>query len=104
MIVSFEEYSKKEKELENYKKSICKLIDRFIDIDPEIRKNHSIGKPYKGCFDFYVDNLRRGEFVIKYSYGNYGSDEIALWPSEYKKLKDFMLNPDLYLDSKKYNL
>lgn len=40
MEVSFIGYNQKKKELEDYKKSICKVIDKFIMTDDEFKKNH----------------------------------------------------------------
>lgn len=63
MVVSFEEYNKMEKEVSNYKKNLCEIIDEFVNFDSEFRKNHKI-KGYQHCFDFYKDSLRDEIFVI----------------------------------------
>ena len=59
MIVSFEEYKKKESELSEYKNTILKLIDEFIQSDEEFRKNHpNIVGDYKYAIDFYEDKFK----------------------------------------------
>lgn len=105
MIVSFEEYKKKEKELSEYKNTILKLIDEFIQSDDEFRKNYynRIGD-YRYATDFYEDKLRdRGHRIYYISrFGN--TDDFVLTHKEYQRLLKFMEDPDLYRNAKKYNL
>lgn len=103
MVVTFEEYNKKEKEAKEYKDKILKLIDDFIKIDEEFSENHIIRTPYKGAIDFYFDNLRGGRFCVTYSV-NWSTDILDFTGKEYKKLLEFMKNPDFYKNLKKYNL
>jgi mRNA-degrading endonuclease RelE of RelBE toxin-antitoxin system len=95
MLVTFEEYNKKEKEANDYKDKILKLIDAFIDSDKEFVEDHIIRLPYKGATDFYFDNLRHGGFVVTYAV-NWSTDTIEFTHKEYLRLLKFMENPDLY--------
>jgi hypothetical protein len=103
MIVTFDEYSKKEKETNDYKVKILKVIDDFINTDTEFLKNHLIREPYKGSTDFYFDDLRGGGFVVNFR-DNWSTDTVEFTGNEYKRLLEFMKNPELYKTSKKYNL
>lgn len=105
MIVSFDEYNKKEKELKDYKKSICEKINQFIEID---FIKTQIRQPFKGVYDFYFDKQKRGNFVIEYSYGeNYRADDLEFTNKEYLRLIDFMKDTEEYklkINTDKYNL
>lgn len=105
MIISFDKFEEKQKELESYKKSILKLIDEFITTDEDVKKIRSISKPYIGAFDFFVHP--KWGFTIEYNYGsNYdiNTDNINLTDVEYKRLREFMKDPELYKNTKKYNI
>lgn len=107
MIISFDKFEKKQKELKNYKKSILKLIDEFItNSDEDFQKKHNIiGRPYIGSFDFSIHP--KWGFNIKYNYGDhyiFRTDDIYLDGLEYKKLQEFMKDPELYKNTKKYNI
>jgi len=95
MIVNFEEYNKKEKELEEYKKSLCKLIDDYILYNKLIDN-----EAYKGCFDYFFD--QHGKFTIHYKEMFYYSQQFVI--DSYMDLKKFVEDPELYKNTKKYNL
>ena len=107
MIVTFDGFNEKQKEVENYKKSILKLIDEFVTTDEDFKKNHiNMGSPYKWAIDFYMDNQRRGDFVVDYRWGEpFGrTDQIYFSGLEHQRLKDFMKDPELYRSNKKFNI
>ena len=114
MIVSFDGFKKKEEEIKEYKKSICKVIDDFILNDKDFRDVHASYQleHYINSYDFYFLN---DIFVVRHIYetpiGNRwpnlnrnSSDNIEFLPNEYEDLKKFMKDPDFYKNTKKYNL
>ena len=107
MIVTFDGFKEKKKEVEEYKKSICKLIDEFITTDVEFKKNHKINGTYEYSYDFYDDNLRGGFFTVDYS-SDIGvlssSDQFVFSGLEYRRLKEFMKDPELYRNKNKFNI
>jgi hypothetical protein len=110
MIVSFQGYNKKKKELDNYKKSIYQVIDNFILNDENFMKDHHYTpiRDYKHSFDFYKD--QKDIFVVQYQYSKENNPtfirqhEVRLKPEEYERLKEFMKDPDLHININKYNL
>jgi len=121
MIISFDGFKKKEEELKEYKNSILKLIDQFIEYEMTVGgdfSNHAyynglpstITKYYKST-DFYKDGLKDRQFVLNFLYrNNYGSifnDEIEFTYKDHKNLLEFMKDPEAYKLNKKtknYNL
>ena len=121
MIVSFDGFKKKEEELKEYKNSILKLIDQFIEYEMTVGgdfSNHAyynglpstITKYYKAT-DFYKDGLRDRQFVLNFlfrnNYDSFSHDEIQLNKKEYLDLLEFMKDPETYDINKKtknYNL
>jgi hypothetical protein len=103
MIVSFREYSKIDKTLKNYKKSILKVIDEYINYNDEFRKKHDIiGYLYSSDFDY-----RNNSIVVTYRFELTNFEipyKIYFTIAEYNDLKKFMKDPDLYKNTKKYNL
>jgi hypothetical protein len=111
MIVTFDGFKEKQKEVDEYKKSILKLIDEFITTDEYFKKNHTtmgvsqLLSPYKYSTDFFIDNQRRGDFVVDYCWGTFSkTDQIHFSGLEYKRLQDFMKEPELYRNNRKYNI
>jgi len=109
MIVSFEEYEQKRKDVNIYHKKMCKVIDKFISSNDNFMKKHNIyakGYGYYGCTDFYIDSQKRNDFIVKYycTSGGMGTDEIYFSHKEYLELLDYMKNIELYDDAKKFNL
>lgn len=110
MIVSFSEFNKKEKELKEYKKSICKLIDQYINLNYNLNNKTKFFSERSGkTYDFYDEELRNLGFAIEFHYGNFYnlSDTIYLKNNEYNDLIKFMEDPEQYkleFKSKKYNL
>lgn len=105
MIITFQGYKDKLEEAEKYKREILKLIDQFVEIeDVELLYKSKPGDIFN-CYDFYIDSQRRGDFVIQYYFGQTpASRELHLTHDQYLKLQEFMKDPDLYKNSKKYNL
>lgn len=106
MIVTFDGFKEKQKEVEEYKKSILKLIDEFVTTDEDFKRNHTMGKPYKYAIDFYIDYQRRGDFVVNYRWGEpFGrTDQIYFSDLEHQRLKEFMKEPELYRNKNKFNI
>lgn len=109
MIVSFEEYEQKKKDVDEYNKKMRKTIDQFILSNKNFIENHKIKFDrygYYGCVDFYRDSQRQNDFVVKYydTSGGMGTDEVHFSHKEYLELLDFFKNLDAHIDSKKYNL
>lgn len=109
MIVSFEEYEQKKKDVNEYHKKMRKVIDQFILSNDNFRLKHKIGSGrygYYGCVDFYKDSQRRNDFVVKYynTSGGMGTDDVYFSHKEYLELLDFFKNIDIHIDSNKYNL
>lgn len=106
MIVTFDGFKEKQKEVEDYRKSILKLIDDFINTDKDIIKNHIIREPYKGSTDFFVNDQRGGRLQITYRWGEPFSktDDIYLDGLESRKLQEFMKDPELYKNQNKFNI
>lgn len=105
MIISFDKFEEKQKELESYKKSILKLIDEFITTDAEFNNSRSVDSRYRGSSDFFIDP--KWGFTVVYSYGDnyvYRTDHLNFNGLEYKRLQEFMKNPELYKNMKKYNI
>jgi len=110
MIVSFQGYNKKKKELGDYKKSVCQVIDDFILNDENFMKDHhnSPVRDYKHSFDFYED--QKDMFVVQYQYSEehnpafYRQHEVRLSYEECERLKEFMKDPGLHINTNKYNL
>jgi len=108
MEVSFLGYNQKKKELADYKKSVCKVIDQFILNDKDFIKNHinSPVKDYRVSFDFYKN--QRSYFVVQFNYGMedkyFRQYEVEFAPEEYVRLLEFMKDPDLHINTNKFNL
>lgn len=108
MIVSFEEYENKKKEVNEYKSRILKLVNKFILSNEEFLKNHKLsisgnGRIYSSSVDFYIDSQRSGNFVVKYynTLNGMGTDEVYFSHKEYLELIDFLKYED---SANKYNL
>lgn len=104
-MISFSEFKKKQDEVDKYKNSILKLIDEFILLhkDEFIELSKSMIS-YEKAYDFYNDNRRDNDFTINYYYGGYRTNDIILSHKLYKELQNYMKDPDLYRNTKKYNL
>ena len=106
MLTKFEEYKQEEKKLSDFKKSICKTIDDFINYDTDFQKNHDL-KGYKYSFEFYFDSRHDKTFVVQYykkgEYSGY-QQEVHFTFREYNNLLKFMEDPELYKNAKNYNL
>ena len=89
----------------NYKQKILSVIDDFIVYDNDFRESHEI-KDYKSSFDFYYEkNKKDWLIVVQYYYGEYKRHyQVTFTENEFDELKLFMENPDLYKNSKKYNM
>lgn len=94
------------KTFENFKDTKIKsgLIDYFILNDEIVKKNMEVlSYKYKYCYDFYENE---NGFVINY-YDDHGNRDNMFFSSnseEYKKLKRFIEDPELYKSTNKYNL
>jgi hypothetical protein len=111
MIVSFEEYNKKRRDIADYKKSILEMIDEFVKIHEGIKEKIKIrtgGGKYDSAFDFYNSQKGENNFIVHFSYlSSYGStiqNELRFTYKEYQDLLDFMRDPEIYRSAKKYNL
>ena len=105
MIKTFDDYIKTQDDANNYKKSVLKLIDYYILNDDEyVKKHENIVKTYERCFDFYFSN--DNYFVIKHFDRNEDVNMIffKINSVDYKNLLKFIDNPELYKDTKKFNL
>ena len=112
MIVNFEEYKNKQKELDEYKDSILKLIDEYVEFNNDFKERHNILN-YIRATDFYFSQKDDRRFKIQFLFGNdpdltagllqYNS-EVSIMHSEYKDLQQFMEDPELYKATKKYNV
>lgn len=105
MEVSFQKYNNKKKELTDYKNSICKVIDQFIMNDDQFKKNHNNTpvREYDKSFNFYEN--QREYFVVQFTYGKYFRyHEVEFDPDEFKRLLDFMKDPNLHINTNKFNL
>ena len=108
MEVSFQGYNKKKKELVDYKKSVCKVIDQFIKNDEQFIKDHynSPIRDFSNSFDFYknIDNI----FIVRFNYGGTRDYlkpyEVSFTPEEYNRLISFMKDPNLHININKFNL
>jgi len=105
MIVSFKEYNKKGRDLSHYKVKILSVIDDFIIYDNDFRERNTI-KDYKSSFDVYYKKMKNDWVnVVQYYYGEHKRQyEVTFTKDEFDKLKIFMENPELYKNSKNYNL
>jgi len=104
MEVSFQGYNKKKKELNDYKNSVCKVIDQFVMNDENFKKNHNNTpvRDYNKSFNFY--NLRE-YFVVQFTYSKYFRQyKIEFEPAEFRRLLDFMKDPNLHINTNKFNL
>jgi hypothetical protein len=111
MIVSFDEYNKKRRDIADYKNKILEMIDEFVKINQSIKKKIELrthGGKYKNAFDFYHSQKNTHNFVIQFSYlSTYGSsiqNELTFNYQEYQDLLKFMEDPELYRAANKYNL
>lgn len=105
MIVSFVEFKNKEKELDEYKVAILKVIDEFIILNiDDLSNNNRYISDFNSAYDFYVDYQRNSDFVVKFIYKDYRQHEIYFTNNQYKQLVEFMEDPELYKSTKQYNL
>lgn len=110
MITQFDKYLEKKKKLDDYKSSILKLVDDFININPEFCEKHKIPDNYNKATGFYFSG-RQDEIAIVYVSGD-GSQRLSISRTttllirdeDYHDLLRFMEDPELYKNMKNYNL
>lgn len=98
MINSFEDYSSTKKEILEYKKSAMKIIDDFVNL----YLKHI--KKYKECTDFF--ETRDNKFIVSYinTYNDSNTITFDIGDETYEKLINFLDNPQLYKNQKKFNI
>ena len=106
-MLDFNGFKKKQQEVEEYKKSMLKIIDDFILYDEDFRMVHASLQldRYVKSTDFH---FKANTIIVEYFYFIQHTfntvDHIEFLPDEYKRLEEFMKNPELYKNKKKYNL
>ena len=108
MITQFDTYLERKKKLDDYKESILKLIDDFINLNPEFCKKHGIPENYNKATDFYYPG-DPDHIAIIYVSGD-GTNRLRrthtllVRNEEYHDILKFMEDPELYKNMKNYNL
>lgn len=100
-----EEYERKindfKKILDNSKSEIIKLINEYVNLNRDYFKTKYYFHHEVKSFNYYIDeDTKTPKFSID---GNY-SDRVWLKYDDIEGLLNFINNPDLYRDIKKYNL
>lgn len=104
MIVNFKEYNKRARDFFGYKDKLLLVIDDFIIYDEDFKKNHDIDY-YKESYEFYMQKSTGGWVChVKY-YNKYKHErEVTFTVEENDRLEKFMENPDLYKNTKNFNI
>lgn len=105
MIINFEEYNKREQELNAFKKQVMLVIDDFV-LNTDFKKNHPLPDNYKNAKDFYWAYSSipfMGNLMVEY-YSTVGSMQhggrLKLSNEEGLQLKEFMKDVELYKNAK----
>jgi len=105
MVVTFDEYNKKELELEKYKNMILKLIDEFIILHKDEFSGNQCIEFFNNSFDYGIDHQHGGSFDVQFFYGTWNRQyDLHFTREQYKNLLEFMKNPEMYKSVHKYNL
>jgi len=84
------------KEYEANKKIIADLINEYIDFNREY-----FDKQYMFDYEYIVDfEISEGRLMLKGPYSKY----VRLREEDYNKLLEFLKDPEVYKNTKKYNL
>lgn len=99
MIKNFKEYIKKDNEVRNFKTKTLKLIQQFIHYNNKFKEKHflGIGSNKNIPIDFFIQN---NHLIVKLLNSHF----LEFTQEEFKELKKFIKNPQLYIDTNKYNL
>lgn len=108
MINKFEEFNRMKNELlqkiTDREKEILKIIDDYVEYDDIFKRKHKID--FFKALSFNINPLTNDNIIWykpnKFVYGS--KEKIKLSKDEIEKLSKFIESPELYKNTKKYNI
>ena len=97
----FQELSELKSEIKATEESLFSALDTYLKLHPDLLEENE-KEFYIKSFDYDTNQYRR--LIIEYYDGENDVFETSLNSKEFEDFLEFLKDPDLYKNSKKYNL